>query len=1116
MLTAEEQWKIIQEFERSTPEGRRRRRRKRAWGKTLTEQIREMGGYAYDPDGEEAIRQELESEDTRPPLQHSDATVSDIEVSFGESYFWASRQRLFHSWLFQAKRPHSWIEEKDLPLFIRFALHRPIMDEFTFRSIMLDMNLELGYDRGDVRQPHTRPVGQSRRLLFGIDVDHKREIHPSTTFRDALPKGTGGKNDSAKPKVKNIVQQDDEDEDTQELVQRQLWTVYEHVQNGSVAFDTAPWHYRDAINDQSMSNEDLVACLKQIGIPTVHIPTDQLNAQPGSTQRHFTSKKTTFKDKTGDADADEIIIDLAGFISACRDGAIHELEAIQLIQGRLVGFELESNDITDILDDDDKDNETAALLMWESAYAEDAEDAMASLSSSSSSEDEDGEIHENRKAPLRVIRVPDPLASGKNDADAVAASTADVSKSSDGRDIDDMGYREVFKENRPEYSEEMSIDNPPTSPQANRTRELSTYSQVDQSGDGMLPTGTPRLKPESLTSPNESLEREFDQDPPRDRANIARGRSPASDEVLTTGLWGLPMPIEEARKLAHKIKLPQDTIDKIQPISDRKARIRRASHAKNIVTFPKSKRRASMTLHKDASPKSPRYSANLDLFAREGEDQETFVLSHFDRDDIPSEYACRKCLRRPCECEDASSPLPMSDPDCPKCLQQPCTCDRVSQLDQGRKTAPLESNPSPNALDMKSADRILSESPKQSTTLLAYLGQVLDEKDVLTLLKRLAKLCPNEMAVDAAKAILRHIHQYLKSGRDFNYIRDEDREADRVLMAIIGSSQTLIEAADELIGPFAYSSTSTTGDGDRDARVDARPDLGSSLLNSSPSTSTTGDGDRDARVDARPDLGSNLLISSPSHEIVGIPLSTPVASTADFTETKSDVTNDAVSQAKDVPLIKKVPPQRSKSTLVCKTIHFGPCDKVKDAVQPQRSQAVKSPYKSPHPGAAGDPSGAGKEHSSNRPSSLPSSSSSSLRPPPKPRPRSKKLPKEPKSTQPVEMFAPGFQNLPPWPPGLPEKAGESWMGMTPEEALEHAKKEAFSQRQTLGYYLEQRRAVRDRIKLEKDYANAELSRSRFFQSSNGLSGSSGTALNKLFDKYRGLFQTQLLSHIWQY
>ena len=81
------------------------------------------------------------------------------------------------------------------------------------------------------------------------------------------------------------------------------------------------------------------------------------------------------------------------------------------------------------------------------------------------------------------------------------------------------------------------------------------------------------------------------------------------------------------------------------------------------------------------------------------------------------------------------------------------------------------------------------------------------------------------------------------------------------------------------------------------------------------------------------------------------------------------------------------------------------------------------------------------------------------------------------------------------------------MSLTPTKALEYAKEEAFSQRKSFAFYLEERRAVRTRVKKKNDHANSKLSYYSFFQSSNGLSGSSGStstaALNRLFDKYRG-------------
>ena len=116
------------------------------------------------------------------------------------------------------------------------------------------------------------------------------------------------------------------------------------------------------------------------------------------------------------------------------------------------------------------------------------------------------------------------------------------------------------------------------------------------------------------------------------------------------------------------------------------------------------------------------------------------------------------------------------------------------------------------------------------------------------------------------------------------------------------------------------------------------------------------------------------------------------------------------------------------------------------------------------------------------------------------------MPEEKQANAQSGSVGPGFGDLPLWAPQprIPGQAGKEWMGMSPQKALEHAKNEAFSQRKSLSFYLEERRAVRTRIQKENPFTNSKFSDNSFFQSSSGSSGMAATpALNKLFDKYRG-------------
>ena len=1152
--------------------GRGRRKKK-----TLMEQLEEMGGFGHDPDSEQAIIEELECRDARAPLQHSQVSISECEVLFGGSSFWESRKRLFHSWSFQANRPSSWIQEKDLPLFFRFALRRPIMDERSFRLILQVMDLQLETSTGDARQPHTSPIGRSRKLMFGIDVDEEKDVHVSNKFRHVLPIGAGEDMDGAMQEALSIITQDDED--LQQLVQRQLWSVYEHVQNGSVPLETATWHYRDVFDDQAMSDETLVACLQRFGIPTNQVSASERNAQQSSANCHFSSGEESFGNET----EEKAITGLGNYIGLYRSGALQEDEVIPMIQLHLEGLKLDANTISDILTDLDKDEKTAALLMWVDACAD--EDACPnddvsvssgtlymSSSSSSSSEEKAEDSGEEQEPPLRAFKVPHSYANEEKDLDAAVALPVNGSKPLGCPRAEDKDYRDNFKDNESKQSKACRMDQTLTILPAISQDKFPRYSLIDEAESRVLPPGTPRPKSASLASASEisdsQADVEFDREVPSDRANVGRRRLSSSDEGMTTGIWGLLMPTKEARKLAYKLKLPQHTIDEqVRSISPRRERRRRASHAKTIVTFPRSKRKASMALHKATPPKSPKHRDHSDLFAREGEDQETFVLSHFGRDANRSEHTCmrRPCL--PCEGEFGSSPRSEFGSECPKCLQHPCMCVHLPQVGKATQIALHKGNPSFDALNANLSNRTRPESPKQSITLLDYLARVLNDNDVLASIKQLERLSPADMAVADAKIILAHIRQSVRDGLKLDITGKDDRELIRLLDVVIQSSQTLTDYTDQLACEEIEEDHAT-------ASVNGCHD--------------------EVRVSPDPDSPN----SSPDQECVPAPPFNPVASAVAFPENQSNVANGAFSQANNTGLAKGALPYPPTAAPHSRVPHLEPSSGIEDAVQPSRFQTATAP----DPSAAGAPSraethpaspGGGKlpsagddlskaECPSESPAETPLLSATNLSeqvsshpvdvkvdtddtsgpafarlphpdlrdmgnsdletrqppsprrrakqspdrfPPPSPRPSFQKSPKSVPSATPrletkelsknlraTSLFgnsSPGFDFLPLWPPqpGLPGKAGNEWKGMTPMETLQYAKTEAFKQRKSLAFYLEERRAVRTRIRKENNFANSKWSDHSFFQSSNGLSGSSGTvatqALNKLFDKYRG-------------
>lgn len=1170
MLSAEQQWKVLQKEEKRTGRGKRRK-------KTLTEQIQEMGGFSHDPDSELAIKEELERRDTRGPLQHPRVSISECEETFGNSSFGTSRKRFFHSWIFQASRPSGWIQTKDLPSFFRFALHRPIMDERAFQALLQTLNLQLDPSKGNVRQPCTRPIGRSRQMMLGIATDNVNVSHPSNSLKHVLPKGAAKSMDRSREEAARIVPQDDED--MQEILRRQLWTVYEHVQNGSVPLETARWHYRDAFSKQDISDEGLVICLQQLGVPTDHISTDE----------RYAHQESAHCQSSSDEKPSNLIRELGSYVALYRSGILQRHEVIPMIRDHLDDFKLDVNTISDILTDLEKDEQTAALLIWEDALQNTDEipkiDASqnsdgsvssenlfmqsSSSPSSSSSEEEEEEPQPDQKNSLRAVMLPEPHTNEEKDDEATVTLSILDSKPPDQPTTKDMDFEDGFEENEPKQLQAMSIDQSLISLPAKSLGKLSTCPHADNTKSSMLPPITPKPKFVSLASGTEELGREdgvdFGWESPRNRANVGCRRSSSPDEGMTTGICGLLLPTKEARDLAYKMKVRKEDIDfQVRKYSVRNTSKRRASLAKTVVTLPRSKRKASMALHKDTSSKSPKKCDHLDIFAREGEDHKTFVLSHFDSNEV--------------------IPLECTEPVCRECLQHQCMCDPLYRADEGTQTASPEGNPSSDALHAKLVDRSRLKPPKQSVTLLAYLARALDDDDVLASIKQLERLAPAATAISDVEKILYHMQQATRGGYDIDSTGTHDQEAIRILNVIVRSAPKLADYLGRLYRELTEGNDSNLSADDSHDELQEGPDLDSSLLN-----------------------------SSPDHKHILVPLPEPVASAAAFPRKQSNVANNAVSQANNTLLAKSassyLPTSAPDVSVPSSKLNSG----TENAAQPSCNQTATASASS----AAGDSSrakncsgspGGGKYstagghpsqaecspgppaggplssatqcseqvsdhrsdaegdlddtigappmtrfHSSSRdrgnsdvgmrlppsskpgtkesdknvlptysiakakqlPESTPSSSPMpSLRKSPKsipatPRLKSRELPTAAEATSELYSFAPGFDSLPVWPPqpGLSGRAGTEWKGITPMQALEHAKEKAFSERKFLACYLEERRAVRTRIKKENDHTNSIRFDHSFFQTSNGVPGSSSSttahALKKLFDKYRG-------------
>ena len=896
----------------------------------------------------------------------------------------------------------------------------------------------------------------------------------------------------------------------------------------------------------------------------------------------------------------ESITALCDYVGFYRSGAVEENDVVLMIQDYLCQ-KLDANTISDILTDLEKDEKTAGLLLWGDAQNNDDN---ALVSSSSSSSEQEGD-HDDQYKPLRAVMVSDPHA---NDEKAHDVATASMSlpvnriKPLERPTTDVMVHQDASNKDELKQSEAMSIDKPSMDPPATSSGMRSIHGLADVAGSSVpspatrlestsFAPGTPRPNygplastigtPKYQAGVGVDQEAPHGQAAPHDREKVGPRRTSSPGEGMTTGLWGLLMPTKEARKLAYRMNLPQATIDEqVRSISPRNRRESRASFAEEVITLPTSKRKASMTLHKATSPKSPKFDGHSDLFAREGEGQVAFVLSHFDKDQIPRKF-CYNCLRLPCGCESEPFPHSTSAPACPEGIQKPCVRDSLSQVDKAIQTASHNGRPSSDSPSVKLADRTGAKPPKQSVTLLAYLARALEDNNILSSIKQLELLPQSHGTVVSAKMILHHVQQGLRSDENLDATSIDDLETMRILEVIIQSSQALTEYWEKLQRKLDEEKDSTVSVDDCHDEMQEGPDPDSSSFN-----------------------------NSSGHENAHAPPPAPVASAAASLKRQSYGASDAASQANSTSLAKVVSPYVRTSTPNYSVPQLGPDSGIEDAAQPSRFETATAPDSS----AAVDPSGA-ESHSSSpgggicstagghpsqaalcsEPSagiSLPTTKTSGeqvsghpvdagrdtdntpvvrqplpdpdnmsqnvgtrLSPSPRlgvrdadqncssplsgsktkqspdtlpqelPRPSLNKLPNAPPATPKSRSREsspdaeatpiPSFEKLPRRPPnpGVPGKAGTEWKSKTYKQALEHAKEKAFSERKTLACYLEERRDVRTRIKKENELANSKWSDHSFFQSANGVSGSSGAtttqALNKLFDKYRGTSDTLL-------
>lgn len=1173
MLTAEEQWKIIQKECRRTGRGQKH--------KTMKGAAEEMG--CFDVSEERIIREELAAPDTRPPFQYPPYSSAEKGLSRGDFGFMESLRKYFNAWAFQAESPDSWIKPEHLPKYFRFAMRRPFMSKMAFQIAMrdFDIHLDLGMEYKRLERTHT--VGRSRELRFGLDLDHSKQ-HVSHRLKNLLPVGgdlsNGEENEIVEEEAAQL-RRDDERNREQDLRQR-LWTVYENVNNGHIDLKEAPQYYCNAFQHHHMDNYVLIIWLQQFGLPVDHISTDERSAYRGTTQSPFSASKDELKeDPTTDSFDDKrckkIIGELVNYIGLYRFGAYTEDEVVPMLKDCLVGLKLDDEIIGDILTDFNIEAEQAALLMWEDA-CDSSSLSSGNCETSSSATDENEAPNQDQEFIEGKAHVPQDFEAEGHVAtsqDSQAAFRSSVSFSVQGNQTSDRAesedaHREGFTSIQSVAHPE-STDIPPasTGPLASAgqtrtsTRNSNLESRTQRSGTPM-PKSTSSIPPTRGCSSRHSNHVDLH----GTVANINELRRPSSPiNGMTNDIWGLLMPTREAREIAsHALKLPRDCVQNIRSITPRRLKARRASLARETVTFPKTKRKASLVIQGDSPLKSPKRQDHSDLFARDGEDQESFVMSHFDVMTISSKRksgnVCMACLHLPCQCVSGSHDRRDMENRCPRCMQATCVCYRLNETGEANPNKRVSNNARTGKLAKKSS----SNQSKHTNPVLGYLSRILHDDDVLASMKELEQLSMCDAILEDVKTVLNHLKQGVQNGEIVNGPGDRDSEALAILNRIVSSSEVLMvhldglhdNAGDEDDVGAAVLPTSPER---RQRQAEEVAELGSSLLNShlssdlDPQTSLLERPIVDSTakaLDRQPDVPLEFICqkskTSPLPNFTPqslVDMSSPKSSNDDEIGYGASIhctTSPTISQtafsAKEISvnLGYQESSRHPDSSLIRQpNLHLYSNAYIEDT---SHSAAKTTPFASTGLEDEELPTALGIElfgatltrqpkvylqknpyleatdrtdvEATQSPSpiqpmvELPKATSE---PPPTPKLGIKKLRTPSNPTVQADLQTQGcFDSLPIW-PTQPEMqgAGEVWSKMEPQQALEYAMDDALRQRKSFPFYLEERRAVRARIKQEKEEADSILLNDRFFQTPNASSGATVSAsLNKIFDTYRGM------------
>ena len=636
-----------------------------------------------------------------------------------------STKKLFQSLINQAGDENSWMEEKDLPLYLRFAIKRPLMSELQFCRALEMLDLTPDFRRGEAMLPiDNGPTGLAR---------NKSEEDGARQFREN---------------------------------RQLLMNVYGLVQDGMVDSEEAYQHYREILGYTDVDEETLIASLQNYGIPIEQTPsTNQSAARGAGIQSHPGTQAATFSRSLEqkipiDKGSMQIIEELSNLIKLYRSRHVTLAEVIKLIYERLEPYQPKRGVIKDYVKGS-RCPDDAAHSLWDEAVELNSDD--------NDDDDDDGDNDDEED----------------DDNEPASNSDEDSKPTHGGESHPNTNLLESEALNG--YDDKTSLES--TNGKSRVPGSLvgppayllpKPQSPARDSGMRGQRQDTPIL---DATAPaaggSESRDRLPSTAIKGQKSSVAASSS--RDPILYVQT-GSRMPTKQARRLAYGLGLPYDYLrNRVRKRMIRGKR-KQAKRANLPVLSPRSKRKASDA----AGQPSPRKAPRLRLYLKPRDTKEDSASTSLERRDMTkSSNPCPTCSHHPCRCAAEPQNPPDPDPKCPKCQQVLCTC--VESLRSPNRDQKPDADGSTYSKHLDFND--ISQYSGSPYPVLAYLSQMWEAQEIFQSFIRVGFGDATEEMRKSAYRVLAEIGLGIKLGEIKDCITKKDAAAVAVLQRLQGGSR---------------------------------------------------------------------------------------------------------------------------------------------------------------------------------------------------------------------------------------------------------------------------------------------------------------------------------------